>query len=52
MRCTSCRTGLRTEEGWTRFACPNCGEAEIFRCVRCRKQSVVYACPKCGFEGP
>ncbi|MEM7813763.1 MAG: zinc finger domain-containing protein [Candidatus Aenigmatarchaeota archaeon] len=52
MRCSSCQVGLKTEDGWARFKCPNCGEAEIFRCARCRKQSIVYTCPKCEFEGP
>ncbi|MHC1579212.1 MAG: zinc finger domain-containing protein [Candidatus Alkanophagales archaeon] len=49
--CTSCNVRL-VERGFTTFPCPNCGEFEIKRCVRCRKLSNPYTCPKCGFVGP
>ncbi|MCD6381633.1 MAG: DUF1610 domain-containing protein [Candidatus Aenigmarchaeota archaeon] len=50
--CTSCKRNVATEENWVKFKCPNCGEEIIVRCERCRKLSVPYICPKCGFEGP
>ncbi len=50
-RCTSCGLAL-TARGATSFPCPDCGDAGLGRCPRCRDQSVVYRCPKCGFEGP
>jgi predicted RNA-binding Zn-ribbon protein involved in translation (DUF1610 family) len=34
------------------FKCPNCGKVEIIRCNKCRKMSVPYVCPICGFQGP
>ncbi|MGD0256439.1 MAG: zinc finger domain-containing protein [Thermoplasmata archaeon] len=51
LRCTSCGRAVPSP-GATQFVCPQCGEAVIGRCTRCRDQSVGYACPKCGFEGP
>ncbi|HTT17160.1 MAG TPA: zinc finger domain-containing protein [Thermoplasmata archaeon] len=51
LKCTSCGRSLRVV-GATQFLCPNCGEASIGRCDRCRDQSVMYRCPKCSFEGP
>ncbi|MCD6092907.1 MAG: DUF1610 domain-containing protein [Candidatus Aenigmarchaeota archaeon] len=52
IECTSCHGNVVSEENFTRFKCPKCGEAEIVRCEKCRKLSNVYVCPKCGFEGP
>ncbi|MDR0438917.1 MAG: zinc finger domain-containing protein [Methanocalculaceae archaeon] len=49
-KCTSCNAPL-TERGATEFKCPDCGEI-IYRCAYCRKQSIKYICPKCGFQGP
>jgi hypothetical protein len=49
IRCTSCNAPL-AERGATEFKCPDCGET-IYRCAQCRKQSVKYTCPKCGFQG-
>ncbi|MFV9676582.1 MAG: zinc finger domain-containing protein [Methanosarcinales archaeon] len=49
--CTSCRVKL-IGEGYTAFSCPNCGQVEIGRCVKCRKQSNLYRCEECGFIGP
>ncbi|UUX91180.1 zinc finger domain-containing protein [Methanoplanus endosymbiosus] len=49
-KCTSCKAPL-SEPGWTKFECPKCRET-IYRCHRCRHQSVPYTCQKCGFEGP
>ncbi len=51
LRCTSCGRAVPAP-GATQFLCPNCAEVTIGRCARCRDQSVVYHCPKCGFEGP
>ncbi|MBI2584041.1 MAG: DUF1610 domain-containing protein [Candidatus Aenigmarchaeota archaeon] len=51
MRCSSCNLELETEERWTRFKCPACGENEIKRCDTCRKRGILYRC-ECGFEGP
>jgi len=49
--CTSC--GIRLlEKGFTVFPCPNCGEVEIARCVKCRRLGNPYICEKCGFQGP
>ncbi|HHC19300.1 MAG TPA: DUF1610 domain-containing protein [Euryarchaeota archaeon] len=48
--CTTC--GSTLDKGSTVFYCPNCGEAIIARCKRCRALSRSYVCPKCGFEGP
>ncbi|MHC1635322.1 MAG: HVO_2753 family zinc finger protein [Candidatus Methanospirareceae archaeon] len=49
--CTSCGVKL-TGVGFTVFPCPNCGQSEIRRCAKCRKQSNLYRCEICGFEGP
>ncbi|NYT05101.1 MAG: DUF1610 domain-containing protein [Methanomicrobiales archaeon] len=49
-KCTSCNAPL-ADEGWTGFPCPECGEM-IYRCHRCREQSLSYECRKCGFRGP
>ena len=51
VKCASCGRALRGA-GATQFPCPSCGETAIGRCSRCRDQSVLYRCPKCGFEGP
>ncbi|HYB63442.1 MAG TPA: zinc finger domain-containing protein [Thermoplasmata archaeon] len=51
VKCASCGRSLRGA-GATQFLCPNCGEAAIGRCSRCRDQSVTFRCPKCAFEGP
>ncbi|MFQ5918415.1 MAG: zinc finger domain-containing protein [Thermoplasmata archaeon] len=50
-QCTTCGRPL-TEQGSVIFRCPRCGDTTIGRCVRCRDQSVTYACKKCGFQGP
>jgi len=49
-KCISCGVRL-AERGFVRFPCPMCAYP-IGRCVRCRKQSIIYKCPKCGFTGP
>ncbi|HZD42601.1 MAG TPA: zinc finger domain-containing protein [Methanomicrobiales archaeon] len=49
-RCTSCNAPL-AETGATEFNCPECTTV-IRRCIRCRQQSILYECPKCGFRGP
>jgi Zn-ribbon RNA-binding protein len=51
LRCSSCGLTL-AGRGSARFICPECGEVQLGRCVRCRDQSVTYTCPKCSFEGP
>ncbi len=51
LKCTSCGRTI-PGPGATQFLCPSCGEASIGRCQRCRDQSVLYHCPKCGFDGP
>lgn len=50
-RCSSCGMAL-SGRGSTHFPCPDCGEVTIGRDARCRDQSVLYHCPKCGFTGP
>lgn len=50
-KCVTCGRPL-TERGSVLFPCPSCGSHTIGRCVRCRDQSVSYACPTCGFQGP
>ncbi|HTT15103.1 MAG TPA: zinc finger domain-containing protein [Thermoplasmata archaeon] len=50
-RCTSSGHALPAPGG-TQFPCPGCGIEVIGRCARCRDQSVLYKCPRCGFEGP
>ncbi|MBP2133443.1 putative RNA-binding Zn-ribbon protein involved in translation (DUF1610 family) [Methanomicrobium sp. W14] len=49
-KCTSCKAPL-SEAGWTKFECPKCGSI-IYRCHRCRHQSIPYVCQSCGFQGP
>lgn len=51
LRCTSCGRAVPAK-GAVQFPCPQCGDAVIGRCARCRDQSVGYVCPKCGFSGP
>ncbi|MCD6503039.1 MAG: DUF1610 domain-containing protein [Euryarchaeota archaeon] len=48
--CTTC--GSTLGKGSVAFYCPNCGEAIIARCYRCRSLSRPYVCPNCGFVGP
>ncbi|MEM1508790.1 MAG: zinc finger domain-containing protein [Thermofilaceae archaeon] len=50
--CSSCHKPIAPYERGVRFRCPNCGEVEIWRCEKCRKQCNTYQCPKCGFAGP
>ncbi|HEV2231714.1 MAG TPA: zinc finger domain-containing protein [Thermoplasmata archaeon] len=50
-RCTSCGRAI-AGHGSTHFPCPQCGDSVLGRCANCRDQSVLYRCPKCGFEGP
>ncbi|HZY70693.1 MAG TPA: zinc finger domain-containing protein [Thermoplasmata archaeon] len=49
--CTSCGSALGGI-GSVKFPCPDCGQETIGRDRRCRDQSVLYRCPRCGFEGP
>ncbi|MCI4318211.1 MAG: zinc finger domain-containing protein [Thermoplasmata archaeon] len=51
LRCSSCGLAL-SGRGATHFTCPQCSETTLGRCSRCRDQSVLFRCPKCGFEGP
>jgi len=50
--CSSCGRLIRPDEKAVVYYCPNCGEVEITRCSKCRKQTVTYVCPICGFNGP
>ncbi|KXB00440.1 RNA-binding protein [candidate division MSBL1 archaeon SCGC-AAA261C02] len=50
--CTSCNRDVGQDGRATNFPCPNCGEAEIWRCEKCRRLSNQYVCPNCGFTGP
>ncbi len=50
--CTSCGRIIPPDEKPVVFLCPNCGKVEIIRCNKCRKQTVKYTCPVCGFTGP
>lgn len=51
--CSSCNRVISpSEEGVTKFSCPNCGEVLIIRCAKCRYFGNEYQCPKCGFTGP
>lgn len=50
-KCSSCGLALGGR-GTTHFICPDCAQASIGRCRRCRDQSVLFHCPNCGFEGP
>ncbi|NAZ11470.1 MAG: DUF1610 domain-containing protein [Desulfurococcales archaeon] len=51
-KCSSCNRLLMPKEKAVVFKCPNCGKVEIIRCNKCRKMSVPYVCPICGFQGP
>ena len=51
VRCTTSGVALGGR-GTTVFLCPDCGSVSVGRCARCRDQSVLYTCPKCGFQGP
>ncbi len=50
--CSSCHRVMAPHEHGTEFLCPNCGQVIIRRCKKCRKLSVPYVCPNCGFRGP
>ncbi|MCD6301150.1 MAG: DUF1610 domain-containing protein [Staphylothermus sp.] len=50
--CSSCHRVMAPHEHGTEFPCPNCGQVIIRRCKKCRKLSVPYVCPNCGFRGP
>ncbi|RLE79377.1 MAG: RNA-binding protein [Thermoprotei archaeon] len=50
--CTSCGHPIPPYERGVSFKCPNCGQATIWRCEKCRKLMNPYICPKCGFKGP
>ncbi len=50
--CSSCGRVIPPDDKPVVFLCPNCGKIEILRCSKCRKQSVRYTCPVCGFKGP
>ena len=52
LRCISCGKRVEAESQWVRFPCPQCGEAEILRCEKCKRQVNPYRCPACKFEGP
>jgi len=52
MKCTTCGKPLISEERFTKFKCPSCGEVEIIRCESCRVRKIPYVCEKCGFRGP
>jgi hypothetical protein len=49
--CSSCGIRLIGNKD-TKFQCPDCGAKVMGRCEQCRDQSIVYKCPKCGFQGP
>lgn len=51
-KCSSCNRLIRPREKAAIFLCPNCGKVEIIRCAKCRKMSIPYVCPVCGFQGP
>ena len=48
--CVSCGLTISGTNAAT-FKCPECG-TQISRCAKCRKQSNLYECPSCGFQGP
>jgi len=50
--CSSCGRLIPPSERGVAFYCPNCGKILIWRCRKCRKLSIKYKCPACGFEGP
>ncbi len=49
--CASCGTRL-IGKGDVVFKCPGCGIKMLGRCAQCRDQSIEYACPDCGHQGP
>ena len=49
-QCVSCGISISGTNAAS-FDCPECGRA-ISRCAKCRKQSNLYECPGCGFQGP
>ncbi len=49
-KCISCGNAL-VGSGAVIFECPN-DSTKIGRCARCKKLSINYKCPTCGFEGP
>ncbi|MCD6274820.1 MAG: DUF1610 domain-containing protein [Candidatus Aenigmarchaeota archaeon] len=51
LHCISCGKGV-IGENFVRFKCPRCQKEDIIRCSVCRKNSKIYVCKKCGFEGP
>ncbi|MFQ5711317.1 MAG: zinc finger domain-containing protein [Candidatus Geothermarchaeales archaeon] len=51
-KCTSCGKLISPEEKSSKFPCPQCGEAVIWRCEKCRIFIRDYTCPNCGFVGP
>ncbi len=50
--CSSCGRLISPTERGVAFYCPNCGRVLIWRCNKCRKLTIKYKCPNCGFEGP
>ncbi|MGY0288331.1 MAG: RNA-binding protein [Thermoproteota archaeon] len=50
--CVSCGRRVTYEKNVVVFKCPNCGEAKIVRCNKCREHVNDYVCPACGFRGP
>ncbi|MFC2143576.1 zinc finger domain-containing protein [Candidatus Aenigmatarchaeota archaeon] len=52
MKCTTCKKNLVSEDNFTKFKCPCCNKTYIYRCGQCRRQSNIYKCPECDFEGP
>lgn len=52
MVCSSCHRIMAPHEPGVSFVCPNCGRGVIKRCNKCRKLSIHYICPVCGFRGP
>ncbi len=51
LKCVSCHINLASEDNFSKFKCPACGEGDIVRCEECRRKSTPYECG-CGFEGP
>ena len=49
-KCVSCGINISGTSA-AAFSCPECGH-DIYRCSKCRKQSNLYECPDCGFQGP
>ena len=49
-KCVSCGINIAGTSA-AGFKCPECGH-QVYRCVKCRKQSNLYECPDCGFRGP